>query len=320
MISSKTSFSIPRVASTSIQQVRYKRKLAYPQYTHKIPKQSFNKKDHSSFFQRAIKEWLGPKNIRGEYYRNKYYYPPQNHRPNYIVPDGNTIVGKESVGSSIPMGAQAFNRDPTLHPFPQNIYCKTSNILPHDLKGKIVEEVSKNGLHVQEVAHKYGIKIARIEGLLKLHDIEKNWEQEGKLNEDLTNYSEVMYKMFPLYQPPVGSDNLTEIPTPHKTLTQRFLTIAESEPFGPIEAAELLELPVASDTLSNLSNVETAEDQANSIKQEVVVGTQKEGDRVQFKFTTSKVGNVGFRYGASRRDTKKNRGVGFDSEGRMVYI
>lgn len=135
----------------------------------------------------------------------------------------------------------------------------------------------------------------------------------------MQKFAEVMYKMFPLYQPPRDSDNLTEIPTPHKTLHQRFLTIAESEPFGPVDAAKVLDLPVASVTLSKLSEFdENSESQVKLNK--VVVGTQNQGDRVAFKFTSSTSGQVGHRYGASRRDRRKDRAVAFDAEGKMVYI
>lgn len=136
---------------------------------------------------------------------------------------------------------------------------------------------------------------------------------------DLQKFSDIMYKMFPLFQQQVNADNLTEIPTPHKTLHQRFLTIAESEPFGPVDAAKLLNLPVAKDTLSRLSEIN--EDSAKPVKtNEVVVGKERQGDRTAFKFTSAAAGDVGFRYGASRRDTKKNRAVGFDAQGKLCYI
>lgn len=126
-----------------------------------------------------------------------------------------------------------------------------------------------------------------------------------------------MYKMFPLYSVQSSPENLTEIPTPHKTLHQRFLTISESEPFGPLDAAELYGLEPASQTLDNITQHIKGDDvkQVNT----VVVGEEKAGDKAVFKFIQAKAGNVGFRYGASRRDRKKDRRVGFDKEGRMVY-
>ncbi|CUM62654.1 uncharacterized protein PRCAT00000208001 [Priceomyces carsonii] len=129
-----------------------------------------------------------------------------------------------------------------------------------------------------------------------------------------------MYRMFPLYEPPIQAENLTEIPTPLRTLHQRFLTISESEPFGPVDAAKLFNLEPAQETLNNLTELRD-EDQSNKVKvHKVSLGTEKKGDRTNFKFTHSRSGNVGFRYGASRRDRKKDRAIGFDSEGRMIYL
>lgn len=127
-----------------------------------------------------------------------------------------------------------------------------------------------------------------------------------------------MYNMFPLFRAPDTADNLTEIPTPHKTLHQRFITIAESEPFGPVDAAKLLDLPVASDTLAELS--EFKEETTTVRQHKVVVGTQRQGDRVTFKFTSARSGDVGFRYGASRRDRRKDRSIAFDTVGKMIFV
>ncbi|CUM62653.1 uncharacterized protein PRCAT00000207001 [Priceomyces carsonii] len=162
------------------QQVRtLKRRLAYPQsYKAEADPQTHPKKDHSSFFQRHLKKWLGPMNIRGEYYRNKYYYPPQNHKPNYIVPDGKTIVDPSTPVIPDERRYNNTKRDPSLQPFPQNPHCRTALMISDELKNKIYEEVNLNGMHVQEVAHKYGIKISRIEAIVKLQSIEKKWKEQ----------------------------------------------------------------------------------------------------------------------------------------------
>lgn len=124
--------------------------------------------------------------------------------------------------------------------------------------------------------------------------------------------------MFPLFYKPKHKDNLTEIPTPAKTLHQRFVTISESEPFGPVDAAKIFGLEPAQQTLDSLSEI-TEENDSRVRDNEVVVGLQKDGDDTQFRFTKATAGNVGYRYGASRRDKKRDRAVGFDRLGRMVY-
>lgn len=129
-----------------------------------------------------------------------------------------------------------------------------------------------------------------------------------------------MYRMFPLYEPPIESENLTEIPAPPKTLQQRFLTIAESEPFGPVDAAKIFEIEPAQQTLNNLTEFKSEEDSTSVRLNKVIIGAEKTGDKNLFKFTTAKSGEVGYRYGASRRDRKKDRAIGFDRVGRMVNL
>lgn len=150
----------------NLQQVRYKRRLAVPKYRPQyLPQKTHPKKDHSSTFNRAIKGWLGPKNIRGEYYRNAYYYPSQNHTPNYIVSDGQTVVDSTYMPT----------RSSNLQPFPLNKYCKTNYIISNELKAKIIYDNSQKGLHIQEIANKYGIKMERIEAIIRLNKIESDW-------------------------------------------------------------------------------------------------------------------------------------------------
>lgn len=153
-----------------------KRKPAYPRYRAELAPLSHPKKDHSGFFQRHLKAWLGPRNIRGEYYRNKYYYPPQNNTPNYIVPNGDTLVipGKESFSR----GGLDAKRNPALHPFPQNLHCRTASIISDDLKQQIYSEVVEGSALPQEIAHKYGIKLARVEAIVKLQKIEKGLREQ----------------------------------------------------------------------------------------------------------------------------------------------
>lgn len=127
-----------------------------------------------------------------------------------------------------------------------------------------------------------------------------------------------MKKMFPIFSPAKDADNLTEIPMPFKTMQQRFLTISESEPFGAVDAATVYGLEPALETLDKLTD--HREEKRKEVKlKKVVIGLQKEGDDTQFRFTHATAGLVGYRYGASRRDTKKDRSVGFDNSGKMVY-
>ena len=135
----------------------------------------------------------------------------------------------------------------------------------------------------------------------------------------MKKFSLIMYKMFPLFQPPKNADNLTEIPEPSRTLHQRFLTISESEPFGPVDAAKVYDLEPALVMLEKLQTFE--ENNESSVRtHKVLIAPEKEGDRTLFKFSSAKSGEVGYRYGFPKRDRKKNRRVGYDVLGRMIYM
>lgn len=125
---------------------------------------------------------------------------------------------------------------------------------------------------------------------------------------------------------PLGRvDNLTEIPIPSQTRHQRFLTIAESEPFGPIDASKVLNIEPASETLQKLTTeTQEAEDSSaassRDSKGNVVFYSQiLDGEKTKFRFTSAKVGQVGHRYGASKDDRKHARKVKFIANGQMVY-
>lgn len=128
-----------------------------------------------------------------------------------------------------------------------------------------------------------------------------------------------MFNFFPVHNPKLGNDFLTEIPTINKTLDQRFLMLSESEPFGPIEASKLYKLDSSNKILKKNNYAIANEDEEKELRK-VIIGKIREKDRFIFKFFSSKAGVVGYRYGSSMRDNKKDRRIGFDRNGKLVYI
>lgn len=151
------------------------------------------------------------------------------------------------------------------------------------------------------------------------------FNQQNRIKKDLEAMSSTLYKMFPIFnsESSKSRENLSEIPVPQKALSSRFLTIAESEPFGPIDAAKLLDLEPAATTLEKLSAVgehslgHTTKKTGNV---KVVYGELLSGEKSLLKFTNARVGKVGFRYGSGNRDSKKDRRIGFNELGKMIYI
>lgn len=119
------------------------------------------------------------------------------------------------------------------------------------------------------------------------------------------------------------TDELSEIPMPDETRTQRFISIAESEPFGPVDAANVLGIEPASKLLEKITSVDiihhTDAKGSKSVRQDAFIAPQLEGEKAVFRFSSAKVGKVGFRYGAARDDQKHNRKVKYNSIGQMTY-
>lgn len=126
-----------------------------------------------------------------------------------------------------------------------------------------------------------------------------------------------------------GQQNLSEVPVPSATRGSRFMTLAESEPFGPLESAKLLDLPPAADVLEKLQHVvqdhsESAHEEFEKAKAagrifDVVNKSETKPNGVVFRFKKAKVGQVGHRYGAFKDDRKKNRQVVYDRLGNRQW-
>ncbi|SCU82597.1 LAME_0C01970g1_1 [Lachancea meyersii CBS 8951] len=338
----------PAIVPLQTQQVRFisRRRIAYPFYPFKrLGKQ--NPKKHDSNLKYAMRQFLGPRNFKGEYVNNRYFQVSQNHEPKYITPDlergqslRDPITGDlltlQPEGSVAPATSQrgqnsAFtgSRDRKLQPFPSNRHCITNRVLSEELKLQINDDIHNKQLSTQDVSQRHGLKIPRVEAVVKLTDIEQKWEKNNRIGPGLKTMASTLYKMFPLFEPriEVARENLSEIPVPSKALRSRFVTIAESEPFGPVDAAKVLELEPAAETLEKLATLgehsahhSTSSAASSDNKKKVIYGQMSQGERSLFKFESARVGEVGWRYGSGNRDSKKDRRIGFNKLGKMVYL
>lgn len=310
--------------------VRHRRTLAYPFYSKpgNIPPTRGGRKQ--TVFKRLMDQFLGPKNYKGEYYLNKYTYPKTNCSTNYIDPRGERGDALLKVANEFDdvedtegdNRGRNFSRKHNLQPFPFNNHCFTNVQLSNETKIAIVNDILLNKMSSQQAALKYGLKIQRIEAILKLRKIEEEWEQLDLINGDMKKMATTINQMLPVYTPGKHSENLTEIPVPKETKQSRFLTIAESEPFGPIDAAKEFGLEPAAVTLQKLSEGgEHSSHQANAtgnVSKAFLAESQPQ-DRVLFKFTPVKTGKTGFRYGKVNRDNRKDRLIAYDAAGKLYY-
>ncbi|ODQ81339.1 hypothetical protein BABINDRAFT_160698 [Babjeviella inositovora NRRL Y-12698] len=359
MLRSTTSLGGLETASViNMTQKRFgsRRKPAYPSYpTKPVPKtQKYRQTKLRSF----MNQFLGPRNFKGEYYLNKYANAPQNHTPNYIKPHlerGNSLIfdpevreHQKATGIEAPVEEKSGfqlrrERELALQPFPQNEFCKTNYVIDNRLKAEIAQRAELTG-NFQELAVKYGIKIPRVEAIVKLHQIKQKMMQEKQITKDMEVMGQTMYKMFPVYNKNVpervmaakgiSPENLTEVPINKTTQYARFVTIAESEPFGAVDAAEDFGVEAAAVTLSKLTELgevafhaqlnktkktEVAQKLTND-SQGIYVGEVRKGEKHAFRFQNATVGEVGERYGKGNRDNRPNRPYGFDAYGKRIWL
>lgn len=184
------------VGSSSVvvyQQVRNlsRRKIAYPFYPFKRLGRQDPKK-HDTNLKSGMRQFLGPRNYKGEYVMNKYFKVPSNHRPNYIKPDlergqslihpitGEAVVQKyDGTFGEVEENRRMKNISDkrVLQPFPGNKHCVTNHVISEDIKMRIYNEIQVEGLSAQQVSQNYGLKIPRVEAIVKLIEIEKKWEK-----------------------------------------------------------------------------------------------------------------------------------------------
>lgn len=188
--SSATGLSCSVIVYQQIRNIS-RRKIAYPFYPFKRLGRQHPKK-HDTNLKSAMRQFLGPKNYKGEYVMNKYFRIPTDHVPNYIKPDlergqslshpisGEAVVQKyDGSFGDAPQNRRLENvpESRLLQPFPGNTHCRTNYVIDEDLKMKIYNDIQIEGLSTQQVSQNYGLKITRIEAIVKLMDIEQRWEK-----------------------------------------------------------------------------------------------------------------------------------------------
>lgn len=163
------------------------RQIAYPSYKFKMANFK-GKNKHDTNLRFAMRQFLGPKNFKGEYIYNKYYSVPQNHEPKYIKP---SVEGGEALVDVITGERLSLNPNGSLttaentykpkksrdhQPFPDNKYCFTNLALDEETRRSIHHMITVEGMTAQQVSLKFNLKIPRIEAVVRLVDIEDNLE------------------------------------------------------------------------------------------------------------------------------------------------
>lgn len=164
-----------------------RRMIAYPAY--KAPRLGrTEKKDHRTNLRYQMQCFLGKKNYKNQYLDNRYFEAPQDHRPKYITPrreKGSPLVDFKT-GEILdvygkPTGEgdgdkRKLSFESSLKPFPQNEHCKTNLQIRKADRREIYQRIVVENEPIQQVAVSMGIKIPRLEAIVKLVEVENRWK------------------------------------------------------------------------------------------------------------------------------------------------
>ncbi|OBA24890.1 hypothetical protein HANVADRAFT_35412 [Hanseniaspora valbyensis NRRL Y-1626] len=370
MLSSQSNNVSATVKSFAVAQLTTKRfarnaakNVKRPRFHYNLPEKDAhdvvtNKTLRTSQLEYALRQFTGPKDYRGDFIYNKYYFPAVDHIPKYLhcsLEDGKPLRLKQtgeilefpkpetnlvkpgyvqkagrmtldSVVTSVPRYIQ---------PFPLNPYCKTNSLVSNELKKVIRTAVNEKKLPLLTVSSKLSLKVNRVEAINKLMGIEEDLREKKILDEDMDIFGETMYGMFPLYDPIHevkgangkrislnGSDDLEELPGIKETESSKFMTVNEGDEFTNLDAANVLFLEPADKVIEllKLKSQQTQADKLAKLKERnIILGKKYKTDRFDMQFVDVNVGETGKRYGTGNRDNKKNRKVIYDINGKKVY-
>ncbi|KAK9239655.1 eukaryotic mitochondrial regulator protein-domain-containing protein [Lipomyces kononenkoae] len=272
-------------------------------------------------------QWFGEQSVNGDFNENPFCYAPWDHIPNYIPHSPSKTFRDETVKKMADSENRENVNENTYRPFPLNPFTKTSFLLSEELRDAILQTSKDPKMTLWQISSLFGIRKERVAATVKLAEIEKSWEEKGKITPDLARYAHRMYMMMPITNgrlsqttlaDRLGVEPMEEIVPPQTTQRNNIQIMHETANFSPKDAADILHAPEAAELMDRQlhSDIPTPlsfrgvkdEDLAKKIKEwkgpytDVVF----KGNNI-WAAVPAKAGKVGYRYGASRDHRKKHR-------------
>jgi len=225
-------------------------------------------------------------------------------------------------------------------PFPTNRLFVSEPVLSEDSREQIWRKVVQEGEAIKSVSANFGVDMRRVAAVVRLKEVEKAWEREGK--KLATPYARAVMSMLPQQQLSEGQEfePINEIHVHSHTQQQIFLPTSESRHFTREDAAkafgdhmlpadkrvphpelislekELLagksveEAKAAFEKAAMDSEIATARKAQNRLLHEEKQTTRVQASRFEFRFKEVNVDDVG-KDGRSRQGTGYRYGMPF---------
>ncbi|OBT41885.1 hypothetical protein VE00_07396 [Pseudogymnoascus sp. WSF 3629] len=132
-----------------------------------------------------------------------------------------------------------------LRPFPRNADFVSQPVTSEPLREAVWEKIMKNGLSVKEVSKELGIEMSRVGAIVRLKEVEKAWQRQGKRL--AKPYSRAVMEMLPQTAYPNKSwsgtvqlhESINDLPVHAATQQQIFYPTSESRQFTRVDAARI---------------------------------------------------------------------------------
>lgn len=137
---------------------------------------------------------------------------------------------------------QSTNLSPRdLRPFPLNTHFKSESVLSEPLKDAIYLRVTTDGRSISAVSAEFKVDMRRVAAVVRLKEVEKNWEKEGKPFAD--SYAAAILDMLPKTNLKPGNarehESINDLPVHPATKQQIFYPTSESRQITRQDAARI---------------------------------------------------------------------------------
>ncbi|KAK3898233.1 eukaryotic mitochondrial regulator protein-domain-containing protein [Staphylotrichum tortipilum] len=122
-------------------------------------------------------------------------------------------------------------------PFPNNPYFRSQSVLSAVSRERVWSEVMEGGMPIKAVAAKYSVDVRRVTAVVRMMEIEKRWEREGKPL--AYAYARSMGHLVPQHNVRAESkfEPINDLHVHSHTMQQLFVPTSESRHFTRADAA-----------------------------------------------------------------------------------
>lgn len=192
------------------------------------------------------------------------------------------LNGKGEVYKEAPTDGYPKYMGGEFQPFQHNPHFKSQPVLSEELREEIWRRIMKEQIPITQVSRDFGVDMHRIGAVVRLKELEKKWEAEGK--KLAKPYAKAIMGMLPQtpYDPknPVTHEGINDLAVHKATTAQIFYPTSESRVFSRQDAARIFNptLLPADERIPHPEMIEMAKDEIDGLSWQEMQERIKERD------------------------------------------